>query len=154
VVPDPDELDVAIASEVARLDELDRLRGEVQERTERLRADRDRSPAVRPIGELEWTAARKLAVFAGLFRGRQDLFPVRWEKRDKSRSGWSPSCRNEWKDGVCAKPAVKCGECPNQAFPAPDQGELLGPSAASVVAPYADARLLVLYVLDADAVRE
>jgi hypothetical protein len=25
-------------------------------------------------------------------------------------------CRNEWIRGVCEKPRVKCGECPNQAF--------------------------------------
>ena len=25
-------------------------------------------------------------------------------------------CRNEWVRGVCRKPQVKCGECPNQAF--------------------------------------
>jgi len=24
--------------------------------------------------------------------------------------------RNEWVRGVCGKPQVKCGECPNQAF--------------------------------------
>ena len=25
-------------------------------------------------------------------------------------------CRNEWVRGVCGKPLIKCGECPNQAF--------------------------------------
>jgi len=27
-----------------------------------------------------------------------------------------PACSNEWVRGVCGKPQVKCGECPNQAF--------------------------------------
>ena len=27
-----------------------------------------------------------------------------------------PACGNEWMQGVCEKPRVKCGECPNQAF--------------------------------------
>jgi superfamily II DNA or RNA helicase len=124
-VRDSDDLDIAIAQEVARLDELDQLRLEVQGRIERLRADRVLSPTVRPSRDAELTAEFKLSVFAGLFRGREDVFPVRWEKGDRTRSGWSPSCRNEWKPGVCGKPTVKCGECPNQAFRAPDRTELL-----------------------------
>jgi len=30
----------------------------------------------------------------------------------------------KWKPGVCEKPKVKCGECPNQAFAAPAEHEL------------------------------
>lgn len=75
VVPGRDDLDVAIAREVARLVELDQLRAEVQERIERLRADSDRSPAAAPAPDAELTAERKLAVFARLFRGREDVFP-------------------------------------------------------------------------------
>jgi len=32
------------------------------------------------------------------------------------RSGYAPACANEWVKGICGKPQVKCGECPNQAF--------------------------------------
>src|SRR5262249_20359052 len=42
------------------------------------------------------------------------VFPRRWEKPGKA--GYSPVCRNEWVRGICKKPGVKCGECPNQAF--------------------------------------
>ena len=53
--------------------------------------------------------------FRELFRGRSDVFPVRWES-NKGRSGYAPACANEWKPGVCEKPHIKCGECPNRAF--------------------------------------
>jgi hypothetical protein len=43
------------------------------------------------------------------------VFPVRWES-NKGRSGYAPACANEWKPGVCEKPRIKCGECPNRAF--------------------------------------
>ena len=54
--------------------------------------------------------------FRGLLRGREDVFPRRWENPDSGKSGYSPVCRNEWVRGVCGKPKVKCGECPNQGF--------------------------------------
>jgi hypothetical protein len=62
------------------------------------------------------TAADKIRLFRTLFRGRTDVFPKRWENTKQARSGYSPVCANEWVLGVCAKPRVKCGECPNQAF--------------------------------------
>jgi len=52
----------------------------------------------------------KIALFKRLFRGRDDVYPQRWESA-KGRSGYSPACGNEWKPGVCHKPRVKCGEC-------------------------------------------
>ena len=61
-------------------------------------------------------AAIKIALFRGLFRGHDDMFPRRWESTSTGKSGYAPACRNEWVRGVCRKPAVKCGECPNQAF--------------------------------------
>ena len=41
---------------------------------------------------------------------------MRWENRNTGKSGYAPACANEWVRGVCGKPQVKCGECPNQAF--------------------------------------
>jgi hypothetical protein len=40
----------------------------------------------------------------------------RWENITTGKSGYSPVCGNEWVRGICGKPQVKCGECPNQAF--------------------------------------
>ena len=62
------------------------------------------------------STAAKIALFRSLFRGREDVFPQRWDNAKTGKSGYSPVCRNEWVRGVCGKPQVKCGECPNQAF--------------------------------------
>ncbi len=62
------------------------------------------------------TPEAKIALFRSLFRGREDVFPRRWENANTGKAGYAPACRNEWMRGVCGKPAVKCGECPNQAF--------------------------------------
>jgi len=59
----------------------------------------------------------KIALFRSLFRGRVDVYPVRWESKT-GRSGYSPACNNEWAPGICEKPRVKCTDCPHQAFPA------------------------------------
>jgi hypothetical protein len=60
--------------------------------------------------------ADKIALFQRLFAGRTDVFPLRRENSRDGRSGYAPACANEWKRGICGKPQVKCGECPNQAF--------------------------------------
>src|ERR1700733_14848140 len=62
------------------------------------------------------STAEKITLFRSLFRGREEVFPRRWENAQSGKAGYSPVCRNEWVRGVCGKPQVKCGECPNQAF--------------------------------------
>ena len=62
------------------------------------------------------TIETKIALFRRLFRGRAEVFPVRWENTKTGRSGYSPACENEWRRGVCEKPKVKCSACLNQAF--------------------------------------
>ncbi len=56
-----------------------------------------------------------IALFASLFRGREDVFPKRWEGRD-GKCGYSPACQNEWVRGVCDKPRTKCSECLHRKF--------------------------------------
>src|SRR5437667_8034242 len=60
--------------------------------------------------------AEKVTLFRSLFRGREDIYPIRWESKS-GRTGYSPACNNEWVAGICEKPRVKCTDCPNQAFP-------------------------------------
>jgi len=60
--------------------------------------------------------AEKIALFRSLFRGREELFPRRWENPKTGKAGYSPVCGNEWVRGICGKPRIRCGECPNQAF--------------------------------------
>jgi len=57
-----------------------------------------------------------IAIFRSLFRGQEDVYPLRWDNRKTGRSGYSLACGNEWVRGVCDKPKVKCGDCKYQAF--------------------------------------
>ena len=56
----------------------------------------------------------KIACFRALFRGRTDVYPLRFESRRTGRAGYSPACSNEWVRGVCEKPRIKCSNCPHQ----------------------------------------
>ena len=58
----------------------------------------------------------KVALFRSLFAGRENVYPRRWENVGKGTAGYAPVCADEWKPGVCHKPRVRCGTCPNQAF--------------------------------------
>jgi hypothetical protein len=58
----------------------------------------------------------KIALFRRLFRGRQDVYPLRWESAKTGRAGYSPACSNEWRPGVCNKPKVKCASCDNRSL--------------------------------------
>ncbi len=60
------------------------------------------------------SSEEKISLFRSLFRGREDVYPVRWTNKT-GKSGYSPACRNEWAP-VCKKPQVKCSECSHQAF--------------------------------------
>jgi hypothetical protein len=53
----------------------------------------------------------KVRLFGQLFRGRTDVYPIRWEAKTSGKSGYSPACANEWRPGVCEKPRTKCGDC-------------------------------------------
>ncbi len=75
----------------------------------------DEPPKVEPVSSTPLLVSSldtdaKLALFRRLFRGRADVFPVRWESK-AGKSGYSPACANEWRPGVCEKPRIKCGDC-------------------------------------------
>jgi hypothetical protein len=58
----------------------------------------------------------KIALFRALFRGRNDVYPRRFESRKTGKAGYQPACANEWVRGVCEKPRIKCSDCPHQRF--------------------------------------
>ena len=58
----------------------------------------------------------KIALFRSFFKGRDDVYPRRFENIRTKKSGYAPACGNEWVPGVCAKPKIKCMECPNRRF--------------------------------------
>jgi len=57
------------------------------------------------------SVAAKIALFRSLFRGRDDVYPRRFESRKTGKSGYQPACANEWAKGLCEKPKVKCAAC-------------------------------------------
>jgi superfamily II DNA or RNA helicase len=71
------------------------------------------SPASTPESS-RISTAEKVALFRRLFRGRTDVYPIRWESKTSAKSGYSPACANEWRAGVCEKPRIKCGDCGNR----------------------------------------
>lgn len=60
--------------------------------------------------------AAKISLFRSLFRGREDVYPRRFERRKTGRSGYAPACANEWVRGICEKPRIKCAVCPHRRF--------------------------------------
>ena len=67
-------------------------------------------PAPKPPGR-SLSTDEKVGLFRRLFRGRTDVYPVRWEGKTSGKSGYAPACANEWRTGVCEKPRIKCGDC-------------------------------------------
>ena len=75
------------------------------------------------------TNAGKVALFRSLFRGREDVFPKRWENPKTGKSGYSPACSNEWIDGLCEKKKgtkrrLTCSDCTNQTFIQVDDAQI------------------------------
>jgi superfamily II DNA or RNA helicase/very-short-patch-repair endonuclease len=58
----------------------------------------------------------KIQLFRSFFRGREDVYPRRFESRKTNKAGYAPACANEWVRGVCEKPRIKCADCPNRRF--------------------------------------
>ena len=58
----------------------------------------------------------KISLFRSLFRGREDVYPHRFESRKTGKSGYQPACANQWATGLCEKPKVKCVACPHRRF--------------------------------------
>jgi len=56
--------------------------------------------AVTPPSPLEMTPSNlstdeKVLLFRRLFRGRDDVYPIRWESQKTGKSGYAPACANE-----------------------------------------------------------
>ncbi len=77
----------------------------------------------------------KVKFFLSLFRGREDVYAVRWEGRN-GKAGYSPACRRVW-----GRPFPKHSEEPQEYFPLTDQvvhDHLLGKLTAGVYPLLAD----------------
>lgn len=76
-----------------------------------------RLPVLQQAGVNQHSPAEaKIVLFRSLFHGREDVYPRRFESHKTGRAGYSPVCGNEWVQGICEKPRIKCSECPHQRF--------------------------------------
>ena len=82
----------------------------------------------------------KIKLFRDLFKGREDVYPKRFESSKTGKKGYSPVCVNdkfawwanlhaeaahrargrdapsEWHPTLCHKPRIKCGDCQYRAY--------------------------------------
>ena len=126
----------ATAAEIAQLEaRLEALACEeagLRARLDGLRArlDGQDKASATPSNTHALSRQERVTLFRSLFRGRDDVFPLRWSSSAKEKSGYSPACANEWVPGVCDKPRVKCRDCSGRALlPLDDrviEGHLLG----------------------------
>jgi superfamily II DNA or RNA helicase len=74
-------------------------------------------PAPPPSSSAPQTPADKVKLFRSLFRGRADVFPIRFVSKKTGRAGYAPACSNKWLPEICLlKAGGKCSDCSNQAF--------------------------------------
>ncbi|WP_306770855.1 DNA primase small subunit domain-containing protein [Paraburkholderia sp. UYCP14C] len=71
----------------------------------------DPSLVVHSTGTSALSPQQKVHLFRSLFRGRTDIYPLRWESRNSGKSGYAPACANEWRAGICEKPRIRCADC-------------------------------------------
>ncbi len=115
-----------LAREEAKFAELERAREGARGRVESLRSElaaaaATPAPSLPPHPPLEREAPRtpteKVSLFRSLFRGRADVFPVRFVSKKTGKPGYAPACSNKWEPGVCLlRTGGRCSDCVNQAF--------------------------------------
>ena len=58
----------------------------------------------------------KITLFRSLFKGREDIYALRFESSRTGKSGYQPVCRNEWVQDICRKPKINCSNCTQRSF--------------------------------------
>jgi len=97
---------------------------------------------VLPLEERQERARKRIALFRSLFRGREDVYPRRWESPD-SRSGYTPAAQKDWKAINRSKPEdrKKVDQKTRKFFPLTDsviENHLLGKETIGVYPLLAD----------------
>jgi superfamily II DNA or RNA helicase len=110
------EIDEEIKSVQKELAVLELKRIELQHKIQQLKVLNQFIPYLPLAPTKDASQKEKIALFRSLFRGREDVFPRRFESKKTGKSGYQPVCRNEWIKPVCQKPKIKCGECENRNF--------------------------------------
>lgn len=62
------------------------------------------------------TPSEKIELFRSLFRGREDVYALRWQNQKSKKSGYSPVCQNKWIPGICHLPQMKCADCNYRSY--------------------------------------
>ncbi len=116
---EPDAISV-LKAEVARLMALLKFNGiDWRLPSEPVLLIAEPAPILLPITDVEpssFSAQEKVALFRRLFRGRTDVYPIRWESKTTGKTGYAPACANEWLAGICEKPRIKCADCTNRVL--------------------------------------
>ncbi len=104
-----------------RLTSLDQERTALLSDLKNLRSQRDSQKSVVLLGrptlmKTPDSNEEKAELFLTLFRGRESVYPKRWENNKTGKQGYSPVCANEWVQPVCQKPKIKCAVCDHQKF--------------------------------------
>lgn len=96
---------------------IDARLSELEQEKKQLLALREKLQTSSPISHSSdsYSPEQKVAIFRKLFRGRTDIFANRWQNQ-QGRSGYSVACNNEWVQGICHKPRVKCLDCNHREF--------------------------------------
>lgn len=108
----------------AALSDLDHHRGQLLDELARLREELfQKNSSAQLKLQLQETSLNnqspqedKIRLFRSLFKGREDVFPRRFENSKTGKSGYAPVCRNEWATGICQKPKIACQDCNFRAF--------------------------------------
>jgi superfamily II DNA or RNA helicase len=114
---DLDSIRRELAAQEAALAEAERRRDEARARVEALRAELSAATRSSPAPAAPMTSARKVELFLSLFRGRPDVYPVRFEGKRTGKAGYAPACSNKFEPGRCAlKTGGRCSDCSHPAF--------------------------------------
>jgi hypothetical protein len=119
-----DEINLLIASTEAKLAELESNRSKLLSRAAELQ--RDKATLIQSAGASDVkhhqtvtnqsSQDEKITLFHSLFRGREDVYPRRFESMKTGKQGYQPVCQNEWIRGVCEKPKIRCEDCGQRKF--------------------------------------
>jgi superfamily II DNA or RNA helicase len=119
-LPESQDREHDIAAIRARLARLDAEKAELEASLAGLLAAQEVEDSPPPVKDAPVSNASsppaKITLFRTLFRGREDVFPKRWDNTKTGKAGYAPACANEWVPRICGKPNVKCGDCLNRAF--------------------------------------
>ena len=119
------EIDQLLAEAEQDLENLDARRTELLLRIKELKQARNSmsaslkylgAPVLETIITNQSSEEAKISLFRSLFRGREDVYPRRYESLKTGKNGYQPVCRNEWVSGICEKPRVRCENCIHRQF--------------------------------------